>query len=356
MQLSIVHHALISGGGMERYLGDLANGLVAAGDEVTVAAQVIDADLARALGVRTVELPVPGHLPRIVAKVVFARRAERWVRAQVAAGIAVITLARVGGATMAVSGGTHRGHLARRVRPGDLGDWLELRREQRTYATARLVLAHSELLKRELLERYALPAGKVTVLYPPVDTSRFRPTTSGQRAEWRVKFGLDDRKQLLFPSGSHRRKGLDLLLAAVAVLPRDEYAVVVAGAKPPRGMPDFVRYVGQVQAMEELYAACDATVMPSRYEPFGLVYAESMLCGTPAVLPSTAGAAEIFGQGIAGSVVLPSLEPAAIAAGIQAALEAGRVANTSFVDRHGLSASAHVRALRDLLVNARAGH
>lgn len=356
MQLSIVHHALVSGGGMERYLGDLAAGFVAAGDEVTVAAQKIDPDRARALGVRTETLSVPRFLPRSLAKIMFARRAERWSRAQIAAGIPVITLARVAGTTMAVSGGTHRGHLARRERPADLGDWLELRRERRAYATARLVLAHSELLKRELLESYDLPVEKVSVLYPPVDAARFSLAKSERRLEWRAKFGLDGRRQLLFPSGSHRRKGLDLLLAAVALLPRNEIAVVMAGAQPPRGMPDFVRYVGRVQAMEELYAACDATVMPSRYEPFGLVYIESLLCGTPVVLPSAAGAAEILGQNVSGAVVLLSLEPEAIAAGIRAALAGGRVANTDFFDRHGLSAAAHVRALHGLLVNnARAG-
>jgi len=34
--------------------------------------------------------------------------------------------------------------------------------------------------------------------------------------------------------------------------------------------------------------------MPSHYEPFGLVYVESALCGTPVIFGENAGAAEVL--------------------------------------------------------------
>jgi glycosyltransferase involved in cell wall biosynthesis len=246
-----------------------------------------------------------------------------------------------------ICGGNHLGYLRARGRRGGLADRLELHMERRAYAEARLIVAHSEMMRRELQELYGIPAGKVVRLYPPVDTQRFRRFSADERAALRRRCGFDGRRaRLLFPSGSHRRKGLDLLVAAVAQRPEEGWEIIVAGTKPPARLAGAVRYVGQIEAMEELYAACDATVLPSRCEPFGLVYVESVLCGTPAVLPGTAGAAEILaGPGV---VVLPSLQPAAIAAGIAEALQAGPAPPTNVVADHGLSVEAHVGKLRAL--------
>ena len=41
--------------------------------------------------------------------------------------------------------------------------------------------------------------------------------------------------------------------------------------------------------IEKCYAAADAAILASRYEPFGLVGVESVLCGTPALLSEACG-------------------------------------------------------------------
>ena len=344
MKLTLVHYALARGGGMERYLADLLRGLADADVSTCVVVGRADPRMAEELGAEVVELP-GSFKPRLAAKLVFYLRVRRWLRAH--AGEPTLGLARAPGVQVMVCGGTHRGYLQARGRCGGLADRLELHMERRAYAAARLIVAHSEMMLRELHELYGIPAGKLMRLYPPVDTRRFRRFSADERAALRRRFGFEDRRaRLLFPSGSHRRKGLDLLVAAVAQLPEDGCEIVVAGAKPPSGLAGAVRYVGQVTAMEELYAACDATVLPSRYEPFGLVYVESVLCGTPAVLPCTAGAAEILAG--PGAVVLPSLQPAAIAAGIEEALQAGPVPATNVVADHGLSVESHVQKLLTL--------
>ena len=47
----------------------------------------------------------------------------------------------------------------------------------------------------------------------------------------------------------------------------------------------------------KIYAACDIFVLPTFYEPFGLVILESMACGLPAVTSKLAGAAELIDDG-----------------------------------------------------------
>jgi glycosyltransferase involved in cell wall biosynthesis len=204
----------------------------------------------------------------------------------------------------------------------------------------------SEMMRRELTELYGVPAEKIRVAALPVDTRRFQPGLRAERAALRRKFGFNDgRLRLLFPSGGHRRKGLDLLIAAARLLPHRRFEVVLAGAKPSARHAGAVNYLGYVREMEQLYAACDATVMPSRYEPLGLVYLESVLCGTPAVLPRTAGAAEILSEPQA--VMIDELTPAAVAAAVERAAARGAPEpELSFVARHGLDVSAHTAKVR----------
>lgn len=346
VNISLVHTSFARGGGMERYLGDLLHGFGAVGDTLRVVTRKVDSGYAAGFSAEVVGLGTLSQ-PRLWAKLRFYQKASRWLAAH--PGEATATLARVPGARMVFCGGNHLGFLAATGRSRGLSDRLEIHMERRAYATARVVVAHSELMRRQLAGLYRVPDERLVTLYPPVDTKRFHRFSAGERAALRRKFGFtDDRPRIAFPSGNHRRKGLALLAEAAARMPEPGVEIVVAGGNPPRGIPGPVRYLGYVEAMEELYAACDATAMPSRYEPFGLVYIESLLCGTPAVVPAQAGAAEVL-AGEAGAVVHERLEAAELAEAIRMALFAGRVETTPFVDRHRLTVEAHVAALRRLL-------
>ena len=92
---------------------------------------------------------------------------------------------------------------------------------------------------------------------------------------------------LLFPSSSHERKGLPLIEAALegTTLP----VVLAVAGRPPARTSERVRYIGYVKEMEDGYRAADFTILASKYEPFGLVGVESVLCGTPVIFPSSIG-------------------------------------------------------------------
>jgi glycosyltransferase involved in cell wall biosynthesis len=60
------------------------------------------------------------------------------------------------------------------------------------------------------------------------------------------------------------------------------------------GLGDRVRFLGfanQTQ-LPDVYCASDLMVLPSEYEPFGVVVNEAMLCGCPAVVSDRVGAYE----------------------------------------------------------------
>ncbi len=58
------------------------------------------------------------------------------------------------------------------------------------------------------------------------------------------------------------------------------------------GIAEHVRFLGFVNqtGLPEVYASSDVLVLPSDYEPFGLVVNEAMLCGCPAIVSDRVGA------------------------------------------------------------------
>jgi glycosyltransferase involved in cell wall biosynthesis len=71
------------------------------------------------------------------------------------------------------------------------------------------------------------------------------------------------------------------------------------------GIADRVRILGFVNQSQlpSVYRAADFFVLPSLYEPFGLVVNEAMLCGCPAVVSDRAGAKyDLVREGETGSV------------------------------------------------------
>jgi len=97
----------------------------------------------------------------------------------------------------------------------------------------------------------------------------------------------------------HPKKGLDILLRALADLP-GAY-LWIAGDGPlkhelPRlaaqlGVADRVRFLGWRNDRAALLAACDICVFPSRYEPFGTVMIEAWAAGKPLIAAAAAGPA-----------------------------------------------------------------
>lgn len=96
------------------------------------------------------------------------------------------------------------------------------------------------------------------------------------------------------------KRPFDLLRAAARV---DGLWVVYAGDGTLRrelelqahdlGVADRVRFLGFVNqlGLPEVYAAADLLVLPSEYEPFGVVVNEAFACGRPAIVSNACGAA-----------------------------------------------------------------
>ena len=120
------------------------------------------------------------------------------------------------------------------------------------------------------------------------------------------------------------RKGIRELLAAIPrvleVAPETRF--VLAGGPPPLGgeevaaqwwTPELEPYRAHVHftgwlspsQLAEWYRAADVLVVPSRYEPFGMVILEGMVHGLPIVASDVGGPAEILENGRTGVLFPP---------------------------------------------------
>jgi glycosyltransferase involved in cell wall biosynthesis len=155
-----------------------------------------------------------------------------------------------------------------------------------------------------------------------VDTACFRSDEASRRTlrlAARQELNVaDDQLVLLFAGKLTHRKGADLLLAAVAVLPpqiRDRVAVVFLGSGALRselearaaGAPAICVRVCGFKNQRELspyYHAADLLVLPSRHsETWGLVVNEALTHGVPSVVSAAVGCApDLIEPGVTGEV------------------------------------------------------
>jgi glycosyltransferase involved in cell wall biosynthesis len=119
------------------------------------------------------------------------------------------------------------------------------------------------------------------------------------RAAWKIP---NDASIALFCAKLQLWKGPKDLLEAFACANVSNSYLVYAGDGPERanlerrsselGLADRVRFLGFVNQTQlpSAYRAADFFVLPSLFEPFGLVINEAMLCGLPVVVSDRVGA------------------------------------------------------------------
>lgn len=345
MRIALIHYQLKRGGGMESYLVDLIHGFAAAGDEVEVWTRTCDEAFASTLPAVHRRIKTP-PLPRLFRNRAFSHAVERL--RLVDRYDLVLSLARTVGQDAFISGGDHLGFMQATHKRPTLKDRYEVRLEARALEQSRVVIAHSRRLKQEYETLYGCDESRIHVAYPPVDVTRFIRADDRQRQAERDRLGLQaDEFAFLFPSTGHERKGLPALLEAFSRLDAPQARLLVAGRSARVGEDERIRSLGYVTDMPALYSAVDCTVLPSIYEPFGLVIAESLQCGTPVITAADSGVAELMEAG--DGVRLQDCSASAVLEALQRML-GGSVARQEpgWAARHGLTVEHHVAQLRRL--------
>ena len=187
----------------------------------------------------------------------------------------------------------------------------------------------------------------ISVVPNPIDTERWQPIDQNLA---RQLLGLPhDCPLLLFGAmngGKDPRKGVDLLLSALAQLTSDSrlesLQLVVFGQLAPYSPPHFdfpVHFTGFLQddlTLRALYSAADVMVIPSRMDNLPNTGLEAHACGTPVVAFNTGGMSDIVDDCVTGALAEPFV-PESLAAAIRWVL-------ADDYRRHALGAAARQRA------------
>jgi glycosyltransferase involved in cell wall biosynthesis len=205
--------------------------------------------------------------------------------------------------------------------------------ERSALACARHVIATSAATARLLVSQYDVAPAQLSVVAPGTDRAAARPPPAACGAG--PGRGRADAVALLAVGSLVPRKGYDVLVAALARLVHLPWRLVIAGddTRSPAtarelataiarlGLTDRIALRSALGAaeLEELYASSDLFVLPSRFEGYGMAYAEAIAHGLP-VVGTTAGAIPETVPPAAGILVEPD-DITALAAALHRLIE-----------------------------------
>lgn len=194
---------------------------------------------------------------------------------------------------------------------------------------AAAIITDSEHAKRTIVSRLGIGAERITVI-PLSVAPEFRPVPSGGGVHQRHAV---HQPYVLYVGNFLPHKNLLRLIQAFAELPeavrRDCSLVLVGDCAGERrsildeacrlGIEGRVVLTGVVDDVDlpALYAGCEAFVMPSLDEGFGLPAVEAMACGAPVIVSDRASLPEVVGDA---ALLVDPLRVEAIGAALAAVL------------------------------------
>jgi glycosyltransferase involved in cell wall biosynthesis len=174
---------------------------------------------------------------------------------------------------------------------------------------------------------FGLPPDKLVMIPNGVNTQCYRDVDCDMK-EFRSKFALPEEKIVLFVGRLVYEKGIHVLINAVPKILQKVNAkfIIVGSGYMKEQLLNIVRSMGlehkvlfegflDEDSLLKLQKCADVSVVPSLFEPFGIVALEAMAAKSPVVASDTGGLSEIIDHDVTGVKVYPN-NPDSLAWGI----------------------------------------
>lgn len=194
--------------------------------------------------------------------------------------------------------------------PAHVVQWLE-KSLTATFERADHVITVSNIVRDEILTHYDVPAERVSTIYEGVDAA-YIPRDKSLTEAVLSSYGLDHAGYVLLVATLEPRKGIDVLLQAWDLLPKElrlQYPLVLTGSSGWRNeeiqqhierfsAEGSVRHLGYVPSdhLPSLFSGAAVFSYPSVYEGFGLPVLDAMSSAVPVVCRAGTSMAE-FAEG-----------------------------------------------------------
>jgi len=192
--------------------------------------------------------------------------------------------------------------------------------EEKMLEQANKIIAVSDFTKRELLDYYKVPEGKIRVIHNGVDTRKFQPARDKRKVKQELGFNADD-LAIVSVGRLYARKGLFTLIESMpAVVKRFKNAKFIISGKGQSdemhkliayaekfGVKDNIVFTGYYpdKKLPKLYQAADVFAFSTFYEHHPFAVLEAMSTGLPVVTTWVGGIPETIQNGKNGLLVDP---------------------------------------------------
>jgi UDP-glucose:(heptosyl)LPS alpha-1,3-glucosyltransferase len=188
---------------------------------------------------------------------------------------------------------------------------LELEKKSLSPENTKRVVTNSELVKKQVVEKFNYPEERISVVRNGVDKKIFYPIqTPEEKVELKKKLSIPkDKTILLFAAGNFKIKGLEQAMRALAGISkesRDKTLLIALGGDNQEpyeilaqklGLEGNLEFPGKKKNMRDYYSASDLLLYPSMYEPFANVCLEACACGLPVLTTRLNGSSELIKHG-----------------------------------------------------------
>ena len=201
------------------------------------------------------------------------------------------------------------------------------------------VICCSDYMVSHVRWAFGLPVDKLMMIPNGVDTEAYARYERSDLSQFRRKFALPEEKIVLYVGRLVYEKGIHVLVNAVPkVLEKVNAKFVIVGNGYMKeqlsnivnglGLSHKVLFTGFVDddTLRKLQTCADVCVVPSLFEPFGIVALEAMAAKTPIVVSDIGGLSEIVEHDVSGVKVYAN-DPDSLAWGIKRVLTDDGYAN-----------------------------
>ena len=169
------------------------------------------------------------------------------------------------------------------------------------------VLVCSTFMREQVVDVFGVEEEKVEVIPNGIDPAEIQPQDEAELRRLRSEFAAPDESLVLLVGRLVYEKGFQFALEAlpriIERLPDTRFVVAGSGTHEEElrrqaselGLMEHGTFVGWIgdDVLHSLYAIADVCVVPSIYEPFGLVALEAMASSCPCIVADTGGLREV---------------------------------------------------------------
>ena len=169
------------------------------------------------------------------------------------------------------------------------------------------VVVCSYYMREQIADIFGVDERRVAVIPNGIDPDDLRPHDDPELARLRSEFAAPDERLVLLIGRLVYEKGFQLALEAmprlIEAVPGTRFLVAGSGTHEQElrrqaaeaGLMEHGTFLGWIgdDVLHSLYRIADVCVVPSIYEPFGLVALEAMASGCPCIVADTGGLREV---------------------------------------------------------------